>query len=82
MRLHWIAGVFFVLAPLSMLFGGLTVLGTAQHAFNLANTPTLVGTVMFLAGLAALSVAFVLVGVRSAAQQQLDILLQARSQTN
>ena len=77
-RLHWIAGVFFVLAPLSMLFGGLTVLGTSQHTFNLAYTPTLVGTVMFLAGLAALSVAFVLVGVRSAAQQQLDILLQAR----
>ena len=49
-RLHWLAVAFFVLAPLSMLFGGLTVLGTAQHAFNLANTPTLVGTVMFLAG--------------------------------
>ena len=77
-RLHWLAVAFFVLAPLSMLFGGLTVLGMSQHTFNLANTPTLVGTVMFLAGLAALMVAFVLVGVRSAAQQQLDILLSAQ----
>ena len=71
-----------MLAPLSMLFGGLTVLGTSQNTFNLANTPTLVGTVMFLVGLAALMVAFVLVGVRSAAQQQLDALLQARSRSN
>ncbi|WP_371030020.1 hypothetical protein [Pseudoclavibacter sp. JSM 162008] len=77
-RLHWLAVAFSTVAPLLMLFGGLTVAGTTRATFDLAETPTMVGTVMFLVGLAMLMVAFVLVGVRSAAQQQLDLLLDAR----
>ncbi|MFC5125287.1 hypothetical protein ACFPRL_18485 [Pseudoclavibacter helvolus] len=49
--------------------------GTTLATYDLAKTSTMVGTVMFLVGLATLMVAFVLVGVRSAAQQQLDVLL-------
>lgn len=74
-RLHWLAVAFFILSPLLIVFGGLTAMGTTLLTFDLAKTPTMVGTVMFLFGLATLMVAFVLVGVRSAAQQQLDVLL-------
>ncbi|PPF45493.1 hypothetical protein C5B85_07960 [Pseudoclavibacter sp. AY1F1] len=74
-RLHWLAVAFFILSPLLIVFGGLTAMGTTLLTFDLAKTPTMLGTVMFLVGLATLMVAFVLVGVRSAAQQQLDVLL-------
>lgn len=74
-RLHWLAVAFFIASPLLIVFGGLTAAGTTLATFDLAKTPTMLGTVMFLVGLATLMVAFVLVGVRSAAQQQLDALL-------
>lgn len=74
-RLHWLAVTFFIVSPLLIVFGGLTAMGTTGVTFDLARTPTMWGTVMFLVGLATLMVAFVLVGVRSAAQQQLDALL-------
>lgn len=74
-RLHWLTVAFFIVSPLLLVFGGLTVAGTTLATYDLAKTPTMVGTVMFLVGLATLMVACVLVGVRSAAQQQLDVLL-------
>ena len=74
LRLPAVAIGLFILSPLLMIFGGLTVLGTAQATYDLAKMPTMVGTVMFWVGVAALMTALVLAGARAIAQQQMERL--------
>lgn len=72
-----IAGFFFGASPFLLLIGGFLSRVNAHLSFDWAVTMTLVGTLGFWAGVLMLSIALILAGVRSIAQQQLDITLRA-----
>ena len=68
---------FFVAALVFLLFGGFLgqVHGDGTRDYEIFQTR--LGTVLFWVGVASAMTGFILIGVRSIAQQQLDILLAA-----
>ncbi|CAN5413002.1 hypothetical protein BH10ACT7_BH10ACT7_08550 [soil metagenome] len=72
-----VAGFFFGASPFLLLIGGFLARVQAHLTIDWAVTMTLIGTVGFFVGVGMLSIAVILVGVRSIAQQQVDILLRA-----
>ena len=74
-----LAVALFCIAPVLMLVGGLTLLGTASRGFfERAPEQASLGAVMLGLGVAFALMAVLLVGVRSIAQQHLDAVLRAR----
>ncbi|QJW37939.1 hypothetical protein [Cellulosimicrobium protaetiae] len=73
-----VATALFVLAPLLAVPGALTFLGSSSSTYDATRLSAVVGIALFWVGVAALMSALVLAGVRSIAQRQLDVLLQAR----
>jgi hypothetical protein len=71
-----VAIALFVVAVVLLLLGTLTILGTSSRSF-FENAPTQasLGMIFVLVGAASLIGALVLVGVRSVAQQHIDLLL-------
>ncbi|SJM52172.1 hypothetical protein FM112_02430 [Gulosibacter sp. 10] len=68
----------FVVSPFLLLIGGITVLSTvSRDYFERAMTQCMVGSGMLMLGVAALMTAIVLAGMRTMAQQQLNIMLAA-----
>lgn len=74
-RLPGVAVALFVVSVLLIVVGALTLLGTSSRSF-FENAPTQasIGALMLIAGALTLVGGFVLVGVRSIAQQQVDAL--------
>lgn len=74
-----IATALFIVSPLTVLLGGLIVLG-ASYADYFERSPNqaALGTVVLLIGVILLATAIVLAGVRSIAQRQLNILFHTR----
>ena len=77
-QLPGVAGFFFGASPFLLLIGGFLARVNAHLSFDWAVTMTLIGSVAFGVGAAMLSIAVILAGVRSIAQQQVDILLRER----
>lgn len=64
-------------APLLLLIGGLIYMGTAYSGFNPELFQTKLGTGVFLCGALFVVVGIILAGVRSIAQQVVNVLFQA-----
>ena len=79
LRLPGFVVALYVLSPILLLLGAVNFLATEPRDYlERAATQATVGIVMFLVGLALLLAALVLTGVRSIAQQQLDLLRTER----
>jgi len=74
-----VASVFFVISPFMLLLGGFLAQVNASVTASYGVFQTQLGSAIFLVGIAFLVTAIVLVGVRSVAQQQLDILLERKT---
>jgi hypothetical protein len=67
-----------MVSPFMLLIGGFLVQVTAGRTQDWAIFQSALGTAIFWVAVAFLMTATILVGVRSIAQQQLDILLQSK----
>ena len=76
-RLPGFTAGFFIAAPFFMVLGALLVGLNAKLPYDWTIFPTVIGSVVFAAGLTFLITAFVMVGTRAIAQQQVDIHLRA-----
>lgn len=78
-RLPGIATALLVLSPFFLVLGAVNFLATGPRGyFDNAPTQAMVGVVIFGAGVGLLLAGLVLVGVRTIAQRQVDLLLEAR----
>lgn len=74
-RLPGLATALFVIAPVFLFFGGVHFMATGPRGyFDNAQNQAVVGLVIFGLGVGFLLAGLVLVGVRTIAQQQLDLL--------
>jgi len=73
-----VAVFFFFASPVLLLFGGFLARVNAGVTFDWAVFQTMLGTVMFWVGVAALMSAIVIAAVRTIAQQHLDAVLTAQ----
>ncbi|MBF4635760.1 hypothetical protein ITJ38_15205 [Agreia pratensis] len=71
-----VATVFYGVSPFLLLIGGFFSQVNARYTFDWAIMMTMIGTIVFWLGAVAFIIAIILSGVRSIAQQQVNILLQ------
>ena len=73
-----VAVLLFLAAPILVLLGAFLTVANPHYDGDWVDALPLIGTIMIWAGVAALMCALILEGVRSVAQQQVQLLLKER----